>query len=52
MDWIKPGEVLAEVRQPKEGWPTGAIDLIKTIAAQEGINSSKVKFKVRKEWRN
>jgi hypothetical protein len=31
-DWIKPGEVLAELRHPKPD----AVDLLKQICAQEG----------------
>jgi hypothetical protein len=42
--WIKRGEVLAEVRRPQEGWPSGAVDLIKQIATQEGYRVSEGKL--------
>jgi hypothetical protein len=44
MDSVKPAEVLAVATYPKGGWPPGALDLIRQIAAQEGYRLIEAKF--------
>ena len=44
MDGIKPDEVLAVANYPNGGWPRGAVDLIRQIAAQEGYRLVEAKF--------